>query len=338
MARVSKSADEKVRGIFERPADSGIWWIRYADSAGRYKREKVGRRSDALTLYQTRKTDARRGVKLPENLRHRGATFKELADAILVHIAQRDYKDQRNVASRLKKLCEHFGRTEAEKILPEHIADWLTKNTKTPATANRYKATISLCYREGLRNRKVTTNPARMVEGRREKNERIRYLLPDEETVLFKIMREHHAVRLPELVISLGTGMRLSEQYGLTWADVDMRVGSIHLSDTKNGSPRDIPMSAAVRDAFETLRKANAKGERVFAHQSPKGFWHDALDKAKVHDYVWHCNRHTFCTRLTERGVQLKVIQKLAGHKTIAMTARYAKATDDTLRQAVALL
>jgi site-specific recombinase XerD len=53
---------------------------------------------------------------------------------------------------------------------------------------------------------------------------------------------------------------------------------------------------------------------------------------------VWHCNRHTFCTNLTEKGVQLKVIQKLAGHKTIAMTARYAKATDETLRMAVALL
>ena len=66
MARVSKSADDKVRGIFERPAGSNVWWIRYTDSAGRYKREKTGRRSDALTLYQTRKTDARRGVKLPE--------------------------------------------------------------------------------------------------------------------------------------------------------------------------------------------------------------------------------------------------------------------------------
>ena len=147
--RVCKSADEKVRGIFGRPDRSNVWWIRYTDSAGRYKREKVGRRSDALTLYQTRKTDARRGVKLPDNLRHRGKTFQQLADAILVHVEQRGYKDTRNVASRLKKLCDHFGNLEADRILPEHTTAWLPKHTSTPATANRYKATISLYFREG---------------------------------------------------------------------------------------------------------------------------------------------------------------------------------------------
>jgi len=41
---------------------------------------------------------------------------------------------------------------------------------------------------------------------------------------------------------------------------------------------------------------------------------------------------------LSEKGVALKVIQKLAGHKTIAMTARYAKATDTALSDAVVLL
>ena len=66
-------------------------------------------------------------------------------------------------------------------------------------------------------------------------------------------------------------------------------------------------MSPGVRAAFETLRAGEAKREgRVFAHLSPKGFGHDALDKAKLRDHVWHSNRHTFCTRLTERGVQLR--------------------------------
>jgi hypothetical protein len=120
---------------------------------------KVGRRSDAITLYQKRKTDARMGVKMPDNIRHRGVTFQTLANAILVHVEQHGYKDQRNVRSRLEKLSKEFGPLEAEKILPEHIADWLTKNTKTLATSNRYKATISLVFREGLRNRRVTTNP-----------------------------------------------------------------------------------------------------------------------------------------------------------------------------------
>ena len=132
--------------------------------------------------------------------------------------------------------------------------------------------------------------------------------------------------------------MRRGEQYGLTWANVDMREHVIHIRDSKNGAPRDIPMNPSVLAAFKELAKRKLADGRVFTASSPKHFWLASLDAANIKDYVWHCNRHTFCTRLTEKGVHLKVIQKLAGHKTIAMTARYAKATDETLRQAVALL
>lgn len=54
-----------VRGVFERPKGSGIWWINFYVN-GVQRREKVGRRSDAIDLYRIRKADARRGIKLPE--------------------------------------------------------------------------------------------------------------------------------------------------------------------------------------------------------------------------------------------------------------------------------
>jgi integrase len=38
-----------------------------------------------------------------------------------------------------------------------------------------------------------------------------------------------------------------------------------------------------------------------------------------IEGYVWHSNRHTFCSWLA-----VKEIQKLAGHKTITMSARYS--------------
>ena len=39
---------------------------------------------------------------------------------------------------------------------------------------------------------------------------------------------------------------------------------------------------------------------------------------------TWHTLRHTFAGRLVMAGVDLKTVQELMGHKTIAMTARYA--------------
>ena len=45
-----------------------------------------------------------------------------------------------------------------------------------------------------------------------------------------------------------------------------------------------------------------------------------------------HCLRHTFATRAIEQGVNPKVLQKILGHGTIAMTMDlYCHVTDDTV-------
>jgi integrase len=49
-----------------------------------------------------------------------------------------------------------------------------------------------------------------------------------------------------------------------------------------------------------------------------------ALEQAEIEGVTWHTLRHTFASRLVMAGVDLKTLQELMGHKTIAMTARYA--------------
>jgi hypothetical protein len=68
----------------------------------------------------------------------------------------------------------------AEDIMPEEIDSWLSSSFKTPATMNRYRDFLSLCYREGVRNRKVTVNPARLVHKRKEPVGRSRFLSREE--------------------------------------------------------------------------------------------------------------------------------------------------------------
>jgi site-specific recombinase XerD len=48
------------------------------------------------------------------------------------------------------------------------------------------------------------------------------------------------------------------------------------------------------------------------------------LEEAGISGYVWHCNRHTFCSWLAMAGASIKEIQEAAGHKTITMSARYS--------------
>jgi site-specific recombinase XerD len=63
-----------------------------------------------------------------------------------------------------------------------------------------------------------------------------------------------------------------------------------------------------------------------------------ALRRAKIKNFRWHDLRHTFCSRLAQAGVNLKVIQQPAGHKTIQMTARYAHMDRTTMRSAMVVL
>jgi integrase/recombinase XerD len=51
-----------------------------------------------------------------------------------------------------------------------------------------------------------------------------------------------------------------------------------------------------------------------------------------------HSSRGTFATRLSVKGLGMRTIQKLMGHRHIGTTALYCEVSDETLRNAVELL
>jgi integrase len=331
-----RTSSAKVTGVWEKVSGSGIWWIRYREN-GVLHREKVGRKSDAIALYQKRKSEIRAGAKLPENMRRASIRFGQLADDIRRY-SEKHHRDQSHITSRLKRILPDFANRLADQIKPEEIDAWIARNTETPATANRYRAVFSLIFREALRNGKVTGNPARLVRLRHEDNGRVRFLTDDEEQRLRKAITKLFPEHLSELIIALGTGMRLSEQYSLTWEQIDFTRKEIYLERTKNGSARTIPMNGDVVQAFEVLKEMDSpisRSSRVFPLHSPRYWFASALADAKIEKYRWHDNRHTFCSRLAMRGENMKVIQQLAGHKTIQMSARYAHLGEKNLHTAV---
>ena len=53
---------------------------------------------------------------------------------------------------------------------------------------------------------------------------------------------------------------------------------------------------------------------------------------------VFHSLRHTFASRLVQKGVSLYEVKELLGHSDIKMTMRYAHLANETLRQAISKL
>ena len=212
--------ERKTRGLFERPLGSGIWWINY-NANGKQHREKAGRKSDAIALYQKRKADARRKLKLPELVPGKVVTFAHLSQMAVehakTHLKTTHYK-AKDVALR-----EPFGDRPADQITPQEIDQFLTKHCKTNATANRYRAYISLAYRLGNENGKVSINPARLVRMRTENNARLRFLSRDEYKKVLAIIARDNPDQVPAFVVSVYTGMRWGEQFSLTWEQVDLK-------------------------------------------------------------------------------------------------------------------
>jgi integrase len=58
--------------------------------------------------------------------------------------------------------------------------------------------------------------------------------------------------------------------------------------------------------------------------RAPRGWFLGAVERAALKDYTWHCNRHTFASRLVMAGVDLHTVGELLGHRTAQMTKRYA--------------
>lgn len=80
------------------------------------------------------------------------------------------------------------------------------------------------------------------------------------------------------------------------------------------------------------------RSEKGQALHNPKYSFLAALRQAGISNFTWHDLRHDFATRLRRKGVPLEDIADLLGHKTLAMTRRYAHVSMERLRQAVSRL
>ena len=58
--------------------------------------------------------------------------------------------------------------------------------------------------------------------------------------------------------------------------------------------------------------------------QGSRGWFATAQEEAKVAGYSWHCNRHTFASRLVMAGVDLRIVAELLGHRTLQMVMQYS--------------
>lgn len=296
-------------------------------------------------------------------------TVGHLCDEFLTYVTSHpeEYRDQKNPPRRIEQIRSEFGDRPAGTVKSSEIEEWLDSIQEdrevSNATVNKLRGTFSMLYKHGKRKDLIDLNPAADVPLRDVGETIERFLSIAEEKRLRAVLEadiEAHAEhpvlkdeaieRLLEFDISLRSGMRKSEQYNLCWSDIDYKRKIMRLRKTKNGKARNAFMIEDTIRAFKQLheiylRRSNRQREqdveptdRVFSKVENKKWWLAALNDAKIKDYRWHDNRHTFCSRLVQAGVHLKVVQEAAGHQSIASTMRYAHFAPSQVVDAMAVL
>src|SRR5712692_5783 len=141
----------KRRGIFEKVPGSGIWWIRFTDADGIYRREKCGDWTTADKKLTLRRADALRRKKL-KGLRQRTITFAEIADDAIAYIKSKYARPADDVA-RMELLKKMFSgpadAITAKKI--KRVLNSLTAERRWSASSrNHHHNLVSLAYRLGI--------------------------------------------------------------------------------------------------------------------------------------------------------------------------------------------
>lgn len=323
------------RGVFEMPVGSGEYWIVWKDAGRRRHREKIGRSLPiARAAYQKRRLEIREGKIFPESLRRtKGVTFTRICQDF-----RWAHPNHWSIRSRLFSRVESWWpNVPAGLIGPAQIQSKLVEletSGRRGSTANRYRAILSAIFSWALRTGKlVERNPAKLVKQRREDGQRTRFLSQGEEARLLEAVRMFYPHHEPEVLLALHTGMRLGEQYGLKWEDVDLGAEMISIRKSKSGKPRILPINRLGAEALYALRKT--KRETVCPQRHPRFWFERCCAAAGITGFRWHDLRHTFASRLAMQGTSLRAIQELLGHATTTMTMRYAHLAPGYARDAV---
>ena len=238
----------------------------------------------------------------------------------------------------------------------KQIKSKLSADGKSPRTQQYIFRTFSMVWDAAADHGFVDTScPTKSQSFRLPKvdNERGRYLSIDEETKLLEAVLKKSKRAHDMALISLDAGLRFGEIASLAWGAVDAENGLIHVLDTKSGRDRNVPMTERLRSLFMSMG-AGKPNDLIFPSRSrtgaapkiqgqiPSAFTR-AMNDSGLNDGItnpkmrasFHTLRHTCASRLVQAGVDLYRVQRLLGHSTPVMTARYSKLADDDLRQAV---
>jgi integrase len=325
------------------------YWIEWYQEDGKRRRERIGsNKAAAEHRYRevmSAKAEGRHIKKSPDAIT-RFDTLARWYLSLPEVQAKRSYS--RDELS-FKRLLPYFGDRLLKDITPAMVEAYRQKRlgepsgrppygSTKPATINREIALFKTIFNKAISNGKAERNPTKGVKHLKENNERDRVLTSEE----YARLLAHCPAHLKPIVkLAYHTGMRQGEIMGLTWGQVNLKEGFIHLRPeyTKTNDSRSVPLNPEISETFKALPRG-LPGVKVFTYKGSsvaciKKSFTTACRKAGIEDFTFHDLRHTAITNWRLQGHDYFRIMAATGHKTMSTFKRYNTVSQEELKSLV---
>ena len=261
-------------------------------------------------------------------------TFSELSDEYLMEWSGTDAVR----ACYVLRFKDYFGDMLLDRITATDCRESLRQYEHLkPATYNKHKAVLSALFKFAQqkhldrKNGYIEHNPMTMLISKPAKNERVRYLKPDEKKRLVKACRDIGGKFNLAFLLALTTGQRKSNILQRRWGDIDLDRGLIDIRETKNDDPIMAPIPPIALNLLREFAKEYRQSALIFASSvNPdvsSGYrkeWNEARKMAGILDFTWHDLRHDAASTLAMAGATIIEIAEILGHRSLQSTKRYA--------------
>ncbi|MDQ1373057.1 MAG: integrase/recombinase XerD [Actinomycetota bacterium] len=243
-----------------------------------------------------------------------------------------------------------------EPVVEDYVA-FLRAAGRAPASVARAMVSVRSLHRFCVDEGAATSDPTGDVGSPRVPQGLPKALTEEEvERLLGAVVGEDAVVRRDRAILELlyGAGLRISELVGLSLADLDLDAGVLRALG-KGSKERVVPVGRLARvamvawldhggrDAMAPARWARrGDADAVFLNQrggrlSRQGAWGVVRrygDRVGLGERLTpHVLRHSCATHMLDHGADIRVVQELLGHASIATTQVYTRVSTERLRQ-----
>ncbi|MEO0091089.1 MAG: tyrosine recombinase XerC [candidate division WOR-3 bacterium] len=238
--------------------------------------------------------------------------------------------------------------SDITQVKREDIRDfigYLLKYGYERSSVARKLSSLKSLYRYLMRKKLIQNNPARVVKTPKITKKLPGFLTQYQIEKLLNIQSNDEKSFRNRAIMEVlyGAGLRAQELVNLNISDIDF-YNEVILIKGKGSKERIVPLGSYAQKALKeylAMRKdkdnpavfLNLRGKRLTTRSIQKIVQSQITRVADAIHITPHTLRHTFATHLLERGADLKAVQELLGHSSLATTQIYTHLSVERLKK-----